>query len=186
MGEFRERLLDAQRTTPGLREEYRRELDNLLVHKLSGTSRFVNVALLAVWVIMAGACVWAAIVHGKSPRATADWWINLALYFTVFVVLAAGGIRNARKGQHTWRSYFHVAGMFYTAAGITVTLVLLRGLRTPHDPSSTFGAVFALTFLIVSLGWALQNRIDSSLLTMREHMLRLESRVADLAERMGK
>jgi hypothetical protein len=183
---FREQLLSAQSMTPALREEYRKEMEGILVHKLSPAARMVNGILLLVWVGLAAWCVWGAIKHRASPKATFDWWINLAMYFVVFVLLAAGGVRNALKGEHTWRAYFNVAGMFYTAAGITVTLALLRGLRTPHDPASTFGAVFALVFLVVCLGWALQNRIDAALLSTREHMLRMESRLADLAERMGK
>jgi len=182
--EFRNRLLEAQAMTPALRDEYRRELEGLLVHKLSPRARVINGVLLLVWVALAAACVRAAIVFGSAPNATADWWINLAIYFVVFVLLTIGGVRNAVTGRHTWKAYFNVAGMFFTAAGVTVALVLIRGLRAPHDPASTFGAVYALAFLIVSLGWALQNRIDAARLDAREHALRLEYRLAELMERL--
>ena len=181
---FRNRLLDAQPMTPQLRDEYRKELEGLMVHKLSPRARLVNGLLVLVWIALAGACVYAAIVHRDSPKSTVDWWINLAMYFAVFVTLTIGGLRNAITGRHTWKAYFNVAGMFFTAAGVTVTMVLLRGLRAPQDPASTFGAIFALVFLIVSLGWALQNRIDAARMDAREHALRLEYRLAELMERL--
>ncbi|WP_410961326.1 hypothetical protein, partial [Salmonella sp. SAL4457] len=90
----------------------------------------------------------------------------------------------AWTGAHTWRAYFRVAGMLYLAAGITATLALLSGLRAPHDPASTFGAVYALTFLVVCVGGAIQSRIDAALLKTREGQLRIETRLADLAERL--
>jgi hypothetical protein len=184
--EFRDRLLDSQSVTAGLREEYRKEMQSLTIHKLSPRARVINAALLLIWVVLAMLCVRAGIVNRHSPKATFDWWINLSMYFVVFILLTFGGVRNIVKGEHTWKAYFNVAGMFYTAAGVTVTLVLIRGLRTPHDPASTFGAVYALVFLVVSLGWGLQGRIDASLLTTREGMLRIESRLADLADRLPK
>ncbi len=184
--EFRERLLDAQPVTAALRAEYQREVEAIVNHKLTPRGRVLNVIGMLVWAGFAVACVWSAIVHRGTPRADTFYWINLSIYFVVFVLLALGSARNAWKGAHTWRAYFHVAGMFYTAAGITVTLALLRGLRAPHDPASTFGAIYALVFLIVCLGWALQNRIDAALLKTREGMLRIESRLADLAERLEK
>lgn len=180
--EFRDRLLDAQPMTPGLREEYRKQLDGLLTHKLSPLARLVNGALPFLWIGFAVALVWSAIAHPPTPSR----WINLGIYFAVFVWLAFGNARNAWKGEHTWRSYFRVAGAFYGAAGITVVLTLLQGLKAPHDPASTFSAIYALVFLIVCLGWALQNRIDAALLTTRENMLRIESRLVDLSDRLPK
>src|SRR3954463_8965957 len=136
--EFRDRLLDVQPMNPALRDEYRKALDELVNHRLTPRGRSLYAVGAVVWTAAAGACVWSAFAHHSTPRADAVFWINLTVYFMVFVLLALGSIRNAWTGAHTWRAYFHVAGMFYVAAGITVTLALLRGLRAPHDPASTF------------------------------------------------
>jgi hypothetical protein len=183
---FRDRLVESQPTTPALREEFCKQLEGVLVRRLSPRARLLNWVLAPLWAGAAGACVWSAVAHHGTPKATFDFWINLGVYFTLFVLMAAGSARNALKGEHTWRAYFGVGGMLYTAAGITMTLALLRGMRASHDPASTFGAIVALTFLVVCLGWALQNRIDGALLSTREQMLRLESRMAELAERLEK
>ena len=182
--DFRDRLLAAQPTTPALRDEYRRELDALLNHRLTSPQRLLSWLLAGVWAAMAAACVWSAVHHWGSAKASPDFFINLVAYCAVFVLLTAGSVRNALVGWHSWRAFFRVPGMFFLVSSVTLLLALLRGLRAPDDPSSTFSVLFVLFFFLVCSGWVLQARIDAALLTTREHLVRIESRLANLAERL--
>jgi len=62
---------------------------------------------------------------------------------------------------------------------------LLHGLAASGNPASTFNAFFVFVFLFVCAVWALGNRIAASEMAMKEQMLRLECRLADLSERLN-
>src|SRR5439155_14542855 len=110
------------------------------------------------WVTLLGACAWA------SALIVRDLW----------------------RGKHSRKSAGSIAGAFYAAAGVLLGIVLIKGLGAPHDPASTFNAVYLLAFVIVCLGWALENRMATSELKTREHLLRIECRLADLVERTAR
>jgi hypothetical protein len=55
----------------------------------------------------------------------------------------------------------------------------------PDKPASMFNAFFIFVFYYACSEWAVQNRIAAAELAAREQMLRIECRLADLAERMG-
>jgi len=67
-----------------------------------------------------------------------------------------------------------------------VLVTMLGGMATPSDPASTFAATWGLMLLIVGFAWGTGNRISAATLETREHVLRLESRLADLSERLAK
>ena len=67
-----------------------------------------------------------------------------------------------------------------------VAVTLLRGIQDPSNPASTFSAVLAVLLVTVGFAWGTGNRIAAATLETREHLLRLESRLVDLAERLGK
>jgi hypothetical protein len=58
------------------------------------------------------------------------------------------------------------------------------GLRAPSDPASTFGVLYGFALLTVCIAWSLQNRMAAAELASREQMLRIECRLADLADRL--
>jgi hypothetical protein len=70
------------------------------------------------------------------------------------------------------------------AAGMLTVVAMLRGMNAPADPSSTFQVLFALVFYIACLFWNLDSRIGAAELAAREQMLRIEYRLANLAERL--
>ena len=70
------------------------------------------------------------------------------------------------------------------AAGMLTVVTMLRGMGDPTDPASTFHVLLALVFYIACLFWNLDSRIAAAELAGREQMLRIEYRLADLAERL--
>ena len=182
-GEFRERLLDAQRTTPALREEYRRELDKLLHVQLTPQSRWLTVGGIVVSLGFAIACIASLIVHHAKPGV----WFLLPAYSAIFLLAALALILALRRGGFARRSAFTVVEQLGGAmVGIYVTVALFRGMRAPADPVSIYWTVWAVLFAMVGFAWGTGNRIAAATLETREHLLRIESRLADLAERTSK
>ena len=58
------------------------------------------------------------------------------------------------------------------------------GLNEPDKPASMFNAFFVFIFYYACSEWAMYNRIAATELAAREQMLRIECRLADLAERV--
>jgi hypothetical protein len=88
------------------------------------------------------------------------------------------------RGRSVRRQSFKVADLFYVAAAVLTVASLMHGLSKPSDPASTFNAFYVYVFLAVCAHWAFSNRITATELTLREHVLRLEARLADLSARL--
>jgi len=181
--DFRERLIDAQQTTPQLREEYHKQLRSLLNHDLTPRTRLLTWAALLGSVTAAGLCVWSLVVHHAKP----DVKFVLPSYAAVFLLVAAWLGRVLWKGGFARRtSYAVVEWLGSIFVGVYVSVVLLRGMQHPSDPAAMYWSVWALMLMTVGFAWGTGNRIAAATLETREHLLRLESRLADLADRVGK
>jgi hypothetical protein len=180
--EFREQLLDAQEMTPALRDSYQKQLDAMLHPPLTWRSRSPGILLLVILVACIGGLVRNLIVLRPGVMVQIGWVTLLGVFAYSSMLI----IRSLWIGKHVRKWGFSIAGAFYCAAGVLTAIAMLKGLNKPADPGSTFHALFMFIFLVVCLGWALQSRIERSELTLREHLLRVESRLADLAERLPK
>jgi hypothetical protein len=113
--------------------------------------------------------------------------IALPTYAIVFALLAVWLACVLWKGGFARRtSHAVVEWLGSIFVGVYVTVTLLRGMQHPADPASTYWAIWALMLMSVGFAWGTGNRIAASTLETREHLLRLESRLADLADRIGK
>ena len=180
--DFRERLLAAQQTTPALREEYRRELDALLNHTLTPATRLLTWGGIVVTLAFAAVCVRALVKYGADPqvRVVQPALILTALGFAgwfVQVIRHGGFARKASYQVFEW-----VGGL---ALAAIVAVPMLAGLKSPGDPASSFAVLWSIVALITAFAWATGNRIAAANLETREHLLRIESRLADLAEQQS-
>ena len=177
--DFRDRLLAAQETTPALRDEYRRELDALLNHTLTPRTRLFVWGGIALAIAFIGMCVRALLVYGADPqvRITQPAFIVTALGFAGWfvLILRRGGF--ARKTSYQVQEW--VGGL---ALAAVVAVPMFTGLDSPDDPASSFALLWSIIALIVAFAWGTGNRIAAANLETREHLLRIESRLADLAE----
>jgi len=179
---FRDRLLDAQPTTPALREEYRKELDALLYHTLTPRTRLLTWAGIVVAIAFIALCVRTMLVHTDvQSRITLPTFIVVAVGFAAWLgrVLSQG--RFARRTSYAVIEYLGGLGL-----SVVLIVPMLAGLRAPGDPASSFAVLWGIVALIVGFAWATGNRIAAANLETREHLLRIESRIADLAERVQK
>jgi peptidoglycan/LPS O-acetylase OafA/YrhL len=180
--EFRDRLIDAQPMTPTLRDEYRTQLDALLHHKLTPQTRRLTWAGLLGCVAFAVACVSSFVLHHTKPGGTK---FVLPLYSAIFVAAAVWLGRVLRQNGFSRRSSFAVVEWLGgSMVGVYVTAVLLGSMRSPADPASSYSAIWAVMFMMVGFAWATGSRITAATLETREHLLRIESRLADLNDRV--
>jgi hypothetical protein len=179
--EFREELLDMQDTTPTLREGYQRQLDAMLHPPMTWRSAAPGVMLLVMLLVCVAGIIRAFVVYPPGVLVGMAWAV-LALVFTWVSALI---VRDLWRKKHSTKSAFSVAGALYFAAGCLTVVALIRGLRAPSDPASTFNALYVFVFYVACGAWSIESRIAAAELSNREQMLRLESRLVDLAERLG-
>jgi amino acid transporter len=181
--DFREQLLDAQPISPALRDEYRKALADLRHHKLTPRTRLITWLMFLGCAVGGIICAVATWVH----RANIDSLITLPVFTGVSIAAAVWLGRVLRAGQYEHRASFTVIERLGgLASGVFVAVVLFRGMNHPAEPTSIFGAIMAVMLVMVGFAWGTGNRIAAATLETREHLLRLESRLADLAERLPK
>lgn len=129
-------------------------------------------ALLAIW----GGLV-LAFASDLDGHVTVIWWVYTAA--NVFMVACSGLV--------LWRGVFDVRwGMALAklspAASLFIALLLvMRAVSEPSLPALGW-SVFGVVCLVVAIGITLYNRIVAAELANREHLLRLELRLLELAE----
>ena len=180
--DFRNRLVESQPMTPTMRDAYREELDKLLNEKHTAKSRSGAIILLVICVAVVVGEIRALLVY---PRGV-ELYVGGTTMLIACAVVAFWVIRDLRRGQSARKQTFKVSELFYGAASILLVTSLMHGLSKPADPASTFNAFYVYVFLFVCAVWGIANRITAAVIETREHLLRVESRIADLVERLPK
>ena len=180
--EFRNQLLNTQETSPALREAYRKELDAMLQPPMTAKSALPGIALLIMLLVCTGLIARAILFHPVGGMLLGMYIILAAASLAASAFL----IRDLLKRKHSQHSASSVAGLLTAAAGTMTVLVLLVGLRNASDPKSLFGAFYVFIFYFSCAIWGLHARIAAAELGAREQSLRIEYRLADLAERLEK
>jgi uncharacterized PurR-regulated membrane protein YhhQ (DUF165 family) len=179
--EFRQKLFSAQDVSPQMRAAYQSEVDSMLNPTLTPRRAAPGIFLLVLLIPATAMIIRQAIVHRPSALLLCGWLV-LAAAFTYSAVLI---IKDLVRGKHSPKAAHSIAGALYMAAGVLTVVALFLGMRTPSDPKATFGAFYVFVFYFACAIWSIENRIAAAQLAAREQMLRLECRLADLAEKLG-
>jgi hypothetical protein len=180
--EFREKLLGVQEISPALHDAYRQELDAMLRPPLTKRAALIGAVLL---ILLLGCIVLIAradlIYHVRGLMLAGNIALAAGLLCASFYI-----VRDLRKLRHSQNSIRSIAGVLTAAAATFTVAALMLGLHSPSDPKSLFSAFYVFVFYFACAVWGLENRIASAELSAREQALRIEYRLADLAERLGR
>ena len=179
---FREKLLNLEEVSPAMRDSYRKELDSMLQPPLRPRSAVLGIVLLVLLLGCTVLIVRADLVYHVRGLMLAGH-VALAVAFVSASVLI---LRDLRRLRHSQKSVASISGILTLAAGVVTVVALMIGLRAPSDPKSLFGAFYVFVFYFACAIWSVENRIASAELASREQSLRIEYRLADLAERLDK
>jgi drug/metabolite transporter (DMT)-like permease len=180
--EFRRQLLIAQEISPSLRDSYQKELETMLQPPLTARAGLVGTVLLIGLLVTVALIVRADFFfHVRGLSLVAHVALAAGLLWACFMIL-----RDLRKRKHTQKSVYSIAMVLTWAAGTMTVIALLLGLRHSSDPKSLFDAFYVFVFYFACAVWGLEGRIATAELAAREQSLRIEYRLADLAERLQK
>jgi hypothetical protein len=177
---LRERLFESQEITPSLRAAYDKERDAILHEPSSRKNRLLASVLLLIMLAIVVGEVRVLIVH----KGDFSFYVGAVTMLIVCAAASVWLIRDLREAQVAKKSAHQFSEMLYGAAGILTVASLIHGLGDSGNPKSTFDALYVFVFLFVCAVWSLANRITASEMAMKEQMLRLECRLADLADRL--
>jgi hypothetical protein len=121
------------------------------------------------------------IYHVRGLALVAHMALGAALLWASVLI-----VRDLRRRTHSLKSVYSLAMVFTWAAGTMTVVALLLGLGHQSDPKSLYGAFYVFVFYFACAVWGLETRIASAELAAREQSLRIECRLADLAERLQK
>ena len=148
-------------------------------HTLTPRTRLLTWGGIVLALAFIPLCIRALLVYGADPqvRVIQPTFIVTALGFAAWlvIILRRGGF--ARK-----TSYQVVEWVGGLALSAIIAVPMFTGLDKPGDPASSFAMLWSIVALITAFAWATGNRIAAANLETREHLLRIESRLADLAE----
>jgi len=178
--EFRQKLLDAEEMSPAMRASYEEELDRMLHPKLTSRSVWIGVSLLVLLVVCTLALVRNILVVDVGPLTLVGWAVLAAAFSYASYLI----VRDLWQGKHSPQAVSSIAQALYVAAGAITVVALLLGLQNPSEPASTFNAFFVFVFYVACLAWTIESRIAAAELAAREQLLRIEYRLADLAEKL--
>ena len=180
--DFLRKALNADKISPAMRASYEAELHAMLDPKLTRRKALPGIALLVVLVVCTIAIVRNMFVYDPGPMILLAWGVLAAAFSWVSFLI----VRDLRRQKHSPKSAFSIAHILMISAAAITVITLLIGLNAPGDPASMFNAFFVFVWYFACVTLALDNRIAAAELAAREQMLRIEYRLADLAERLQK
>jgi hypothetical protein len=173
-------LINAEEMSPALRRSYQAELDSMLAPPLTPRKAAPGVAMFIILLVGVAALVRNLFVVEAEPLVRVGWLALLAGFGGAAFLIA----RDLWLKKHSKKLQFAITHLMAGAAKVITIVAMLRGMGEPSDPASTFHVLFPLVFYIACLFWNLDSRITAAELAAREQLLRLECRLADLAERL--
>jgi MFS family permease len=178
------RLSELEPQSHDLRERYEQALENVLERKLSPLMKlFVGVVgVMAVGIaVFLGYC---AITHPELPALARLGFVAGVAFALAWAALSGWTLR---KGK--WHGKLQPkmgAALAWLFAVLLVTLFLMLAPEAKHPYQATIAVLAGLAILIGAGVQLLGTSIQQSELRTREALLRMEYRLAELAEEIAK
>jgi len=180
--QFRDELIAADPVASDHRERYERAVQEMLHKRLSGGHK----VMLVVTTIVA---VGLAAVFGVMAVTGAELPVLARAAFGVGVVFAVGwvvlNVSILKRGDINLRTDANVmTGMTWAFVVILMTFLLLLAGSMADSARAVHMLVAGLVFLVMGVAFLITNRVDQAELNTREKLLKIEHRLAQLAERL--
>ncbi len=174
---LREKLLSAEPISIDRQQRFREELAQIVEPTLPRSHRlYYQLSLLCVAIGFPGAV--CGLVFDPEHRWI--WGLNLLIFF-----LMAGWILHIlRRGAEPFRAMQSMSKAFVALSACAALVLLGIGFQNPTLNSVLWGLVGILMLLLTS-SINLWNRVIDAERTTREHILRVEYRIADLAANLA-
>jgi MFS family permease len=178
---FRDRLLAVEPLSPDSREKLAQELHAMFTRQLSTPHRIV-IAIVAVFSLaVAVLCGYLAVTRANLPLVARIGLGTGTLFGLAWALLAA---RILRKGAINLRfDNRMMAALGWVFTVLLMTFLLMLGMSIEDRLLGVMMIAYGLVFLVGAGVNFVSARIEQAELAMREKMLELELRIAELSER---
>ena len=182
MDDFRKRLLESEETSAELKEAYRKEVEGLVSPALTGRAKAVGTVLLVLLLTATALIVRADVVyHVEGMMLAGHGVLGVGFLWAAWLI-----VRGLMRGKYLHQSVSSIAGILTAASGTMTALVLMMGVGHATDVKTLFGAFYVFVFYFACAMWSVETRIGTAELAGKEQGLRIEYRLAEMMERMGK
>lgn len=178
--DFLKNLLNSEQLSPAMRASYKAELESMTSQPMTPRRAWTGIALLAVLVVCTIGLLRNMLVYDPEPLILVAWGVLAAAFSWVSFLI----VRDLVRQKHSPKAAMSIGQILMTSAAAVTVVALLMGLNAPSDPASTFNAFFVFVWYFACMTLALDNRIAAAELAAREQMLRIEFRLADLADKL--
>lgn len=178
--DFSDRLLSVEQTTPAFRERYEKEIRKMLEKTLTPLQRFAFGFSTVLSIGMAVFFTWAAISGRGLPPAFRAMF-GLGVLVTLAWAIVGGRIVLSGK-MHLKTHPNTLTGMMWGFVLTVQIVILMWGGQHPESVKSVYMAIYGLTFLLMAALFMVSNRIEQSELNMKEKLLGIEMRLAEIAD----
>ena len=184
-GNFSDRLLAMERANPDFREKYERGVKAMLEKRLTPVQKFVTGFMAVVCLAMFAFFTYAVLVitAGLPVLIRASFGVGalFSLAFLIFLVkIVLSGKMNLRTQPNT------MTGLVWVFLVIMQTIFMTIGGKHPESVSSVFMVLYGLSFLVLGVAFLVTHRIEQSELNVKEKLLGIELRLAELCEKSEK
>jgi hypothetical protein len=180
---IRDRLLEIETRTPSLEEKFKKEMKKMLGKKLTSLGKIVWAITLVIAALLVIRFFHMAIVLKDVPWLVRVGFVEGAVFSAAWVALSAWILKKGSFRLFQHENVIHGL-VFIFVLLLLIHLFLLGGQiedRTKGIQMMLSGGIFFLIFGIPAIFIMRINRTESSL---REQMLKIELRIAELSEKM--
>jgi hypothetical protein len=177
--ELRDKLVNLEPLHAARQTQFQHEVEAMFDPKMSVRERWYWIASVTGSVLFVVMAIWQVLFVPMAMVPKLIWLVFGILNVGMIVFVA----RSLGRGSMNVRHQFALGKI---SVGVTLLIVLSVIANAVAHPSSEnlAWALFAVTWLILATSILVHNRIIASDLNHKEQSLRLEYRLAELAERL--
>jgi hypothetical protein len=178
---FRDQLLAVEPISPDFREKLEKELRTMFIRQLSLPGRIFFGVIAIFCLAIAGLCGYLAVMQTELPTvARVGLGIGTLFGLTGAVLLA----RVLRRGALNLKiDNRRIAAMVWVFTVLMMTCFLMLGMSMENRVNGVLMIAYGLTFLVCAGVFLVVYRVEQAEFSLREKLLELELRLAELSEK---